>query len=333
MPVGLRYITDRTPGLVRKRRGSRFAYYYTDGNRIKLRAELERIGSLAIPPAWEHVWISPRPNGHLQATGIDARGRKQYLYHPDWRASRDEAKFERLLSFAEALPRIRKQVDRDLRRRNLSREKVLATVVRLLETSLIRIGNEEYAKENGSFGLTTMRNRHVKVNGSSVQFQFYGKGGKLHTVALSDNCIARIVKKCQELPGQQLFQYNDENKQAAAIGSEDVNEYLRSITNQSFTAKDFRTWAGTVLTAVALAHIGETESKVAAKRNIATAIEAVAQLLGNTVAICKKCYVHPAVLDRYFDGTLVQIMHSKPPPKRYFKAEEAAVVKLLKASL
>jgi DNA topoisomerase-1 len=327
MPASLRYVTDAAPGILRKRKGTTFEYYNSGGKRIKDRAELKRIASLVIPPAWERVWICPRTNGHLQATGIDSRGRKQYSYHREWRAFRDEAKFERLLSFAKALPKIRKQVARDLRCSDLTREKVLATVVRLLETSLIRIGNEGYAKENRSFGLTTMRNRHVKVNGATVQFQFHGKGGKRHTVALSDFRIARIIRKCQELPGQKLFEHIGENNQAVAIGSEDVNQYLQEVSGQPFTAKDFRTWAGTVL---ALEKLGEPESESFAKRNIGSAIEAVARFLGNTVAVCRKCYIHPGVTERYLDGTLIGIMRSKTAPRRYLKAEEAGLIALLK---
>ncbi len=280
---------------MRRRKGASFVYYDREGKRIRNPLELKRIRSLAIPPAWEKVWICPQANGHLQATGIDAKGRKQYRYHPTWRTVRDEAKFERLLSFAEVLPKIRAKVDEDMRRPDLIREKVLATIVRLLEVSLIRIGNEEYAKENKSFGLTTMRNRHVEVEGATIKFQFRGKGGKKHNVEVSDRRVARIIQKCQDLPGQQLFQYEDQAGEVAAIGSEDVNDYLQRITGQPFTAKDFRTWAGTILAAIALGKMEEVDSQTLAKKNIVTAIEAVAGLLGNTVAICRKCYIHPAV--------------------------------------
>ena len=300
--------------------------------------ELKRIRSLVIPPAWERVWICPRANGHLQATGIDARGRKQYKYHPSWRAVRDEAKFEKLLSFAEALPKIRAQVDEDMRRPNLTREKVLATVVRLLEVSLIRIGNEEYAKENKSFGLTTMRNRRVEVDGSIVRFQFRGKSGKRHLVEVSDRRLATVVRKCQDLPGQQLFEYLDPTGEIVPIASEDVNDYLQTISRQPFTAKDFRTWAGTVLAAIALGKMEEVDSQTMAKRNVVTAIEAVAGMLGNTVAICRKCYIHPAITASYLDGTLARTLRVKADSHiahhlPELKPEEAAVLALLRQEL
>ena len=299
---------------------------------------MKRIRSLSIPPAWEKVWICPPANGHLQATGIDAKGRKQYRYHPTWRTVRDEAKFERLLSFAEVLPKIRAKVDEDMRRPDLSRKKVLATIVRLLEVSLIRIGNEEYAKENKSFGLTTMRNRHVEVEGATIKFQFRGKSGKKHNVEVSDRRVARIIQKCQDLPGQQLFQYEDQAGEVAAIGSEDVNDYLQRITGQPFTAKDFRTWAGTILAAIALGKMEEVDSQTLAKKNIVTAIEAVAGLLGNTVAICRKCYIHPAVPTSYLEGTLARTLRVKADAQiaehlHELKPEEAAVITLLRQEL
>ena len=336
--AGLRYVSDESSGITRRRKGASFAYYDKEGKRIRDSLELKRIHSLAIPPAWEKVWICARANGHLQATGIDAKGRKQYKYHPFWRTVRDEAKFERLLSFAQVLPKIRAQVDEDMRRPDLSREKVLATIVRLLEVSLIRIGNEEYAKENKSFGLTTMRNRHVEIEGSTIRFQFRGKSGKKHSVEVSDRRVARIIQKCQALPGQQLFQYEDPVGEVAAIGSEDVNEYLQQITDQPFTAKDFRTWAGTVLAAIALGKMEDVDSQTLAKRNIVTAIEAVARLLGNTVAICRKCYIHPAVPTSYLDGTLARTLRVKADAQiaehlHELKPEEAAVIALLRQEL
>jgi len=297
--AGLRYVSDESPGITRKRARTNFAYYDAEGKRIKDPAELKRIRGLVIPPAWENVWICPKANGHLQATGVDVKGRKQYKYHPTWRAVRDEVKFEKLLSFAEALPKIRAQVDRAMRHPDLSREKVLATVVRLLEVSLIRIGNKEYAKENKSFGLTTMRNRHAEVAGTTVKFQFRGKSGKSHVVEVSDRRLATIVRKCQDLPGQQLFEYLDPAGKVVPIGSEDVNEYLQKISGQPFTAKDFRTWAGTVLAAIALGKMEEMDSQTMAKRNVVTAIESVAGMLGNTAAICRKCYIHPAITASY----------------------------------
>jgi DNA topoisomerase I len=323
---------------MRRRQGASFVYYDKRGKRIRNPLELKRIRSLAIPPAWEKVWICAQANGHLQATGIDAKGRKQYRYHPTWRTVRDEAKFERLLSFAEVLPKIRAKVDEDMRRADLSREKVLATIVRLLEISLIRIGNEEYAKENNSFGLTTMRNRHVEVEGATIKFQFRGKSGKKHNVEVSDRRVARIIQKCQDLPGQQLFQYEDQAGEVAAIGSEDVNDYLQRITGQPFTAKDFRTWAGTILAAIALGKMEEVDSQTLAKKNIVTAIEAVAGLLGNTVAICRKCYIHPAVPTSYLEGTLARTLRVKADAQiaehlHELKPEEAAVITLLRQEL
>jgi DNA topoisomerase-1 len=336
--AGLHYVTDRLPGITRKRKGSNFTYYDAEGKRLLDPSELKRIRSLVIPPAWERVWICPRTNGHLQATGFDDRGRKQYKYHSTWRTVRDEAKFERLLSFAESLPRIRVRVDEDMRRPELGREKVLATVVRLLEVSLIRIGNEEYVKENKSFGLTTMRNRHVKVEGSSARFQFRGKSGKRHVIEVSDERAAKIIRKCQDLPGQQLFEYLSPAGEVVPIASEDVNDYLQKISGQAFTAKDFRTWAGTVLAAIALGKMEEVDSQAAAKRNVVMAIEAVARLLGNTVAICRKCYIHPAVTASYLDGALARTLRRKADSQitkrlHYLKPEEAVVLALLRQEL
>lgn len=338
LAAGLRYVSDQSPGISRRRNGVNFSYDDKEGKPLRDPAELKRIRSLAIPPAWQRVWICPRSNGHLQATGVDARGRKQYKYHPTWRAVRDEAKFERLLSFAEVLPKIRARVDEDMRRPALSREKVLATIVRLLEVSLIRIGNEEYAKENQSFGLTTMRNRHAEIDGSTVRFQFRGKSGKQHSVEVSDRRVASIVQKCQDLPGQRLFEYENSDGEIASVGSEDVNDYLHSITGQPFTAKDFRTWAGTVLAAVALGKVEEVDSQAIAKKNVVTAIEAVARLLGNTVAICRKCYIHPAIPTSYLNGTLARNLRQKADTEiaqhlHELKPEEAAVITLLRQEL
>jgi DNA topoisomerase-1 len=336
--AGLRYTSDASTGITRRRKGINLTYHDEHGKRIRDPSALQRIRSLAIPPAWERVWICPQANGHLQATGIDAKGRKQYKYHPTWRTVRDQAKFERLLSFAEILPKIRAQVAKDMARPDLTREKVLATVVRLLEVSLIRIGNEEYAKENKSFGLTTMRNRHVEVEGSTVRFQFRGKSGRKHMVEVSDRRVARVVQKCQELPGQQLFEYENPAGEVAVVSSEDVNDYLQRITGQPFTAKDFRTWAGTVLAAIALGKMEEVDSQTLAKRNIVTAIEAVARLLGNTVAICRKCYIHPAIPTSYLDGTLARTLRTKADSQiaqhlHELKPEEAAVITLLREEL
>jgi DNA topoisomerase-1 len=281
-----------------------FRYYRSDGRLVKNPADLKRIRALAIPPAWKKVWICPDPRGHVQATGRDARGRKQYRYHRDWRASRDGNKFERMEAFATLLPVIRRRTVADLARPGLPREKVLATVVQLLERSLIRVGNEEYAKANKSFGLTTMRDQHVEVKGSTLRFEFRGKSGKRHTVGINDRRLARIVKQCRDLPGQELFQYVDEDGHTQDVNSADVNTYLREVTGADFTAKDFRTWFGTVLAASALRECRPVDSMAAAKKNVVRAIEAVAGVLGNTPAVCRKSYIHPAILECYMDRSM-----------------------------
>jgi DNA topoisomerase I len=301
----LRHVCDETmPGIRRIGRTHRFRYVDARGHTISDPAELQRINALAIPPAWTDVWICPNPRGHLQATGREARGRKQYRYHPRWREMRDGEKYERLIPFARALPRIHQRTAADLRKPGLPREKVLAAVVQLLEKTLIRIGNEEYARQNHSFGLTTMRDQHAHINGSTVRFEFRGKSGIRHAVDLDDARLARIVKACRDLPGYELFQYVDENGERLAIDSADVNAYVRAIAGQDFTAKDFRTWAGTVLAARALAACQPARSKAEAKRNIVRALEDVAQRLGNTRTVCRKSYIHPAILDAYMAGRL-----------------------------
>lgn len=304
--AGLRYVSDARPGIHRKRVGKHFSYTGLDGKPVSDQQVLQRIRSLAIPPAWTNVWICPNPRGHLQATGRDAKGRKQYCYHPEWRKIRDETKYDRMVAFGHALPLIREHVAHDLALTGLPREKVPATIVRLLDETSIRIGNEEYARENASFGLTTMRENHVDVEGSTIHFQFRGKGGKEFNMDLKDRRLARIVKKCQDLPGQELFQYIDSEKQTHVVSSEDVNEYLNQITGQDFTAKDFRTWAGTVVAACALFDLGEYETKTQAKQNVKHAVETAAQHLGNTPAICRKSYVHPEIIDAYLNGTLLE---------------------------
>ncbi|HEY1578568.1 MAG TPA: DNA topoisomerase IB [Terracidiphilus sp.] len=308
--AGLRYVADSSPGITRRRRGKSFQYFDPDGKPIRDKEVIARIKSLAIPPAWTNVWICPRTNGHLQATGRDAKGRKQSRYHPRWREVRDETKYERMRLFGETLPAIRERVESDLALRDLPREKVLATIVRLLETTFIRVGNEEYAKENHSYGLTTMRTKHVDVNGSTVRFKFQGKSGKRHMIDISDRRLARIVKRCLDLPGYELFQYVDDDGTAHSIDSADVNEYLRGITEQPFTAKDFRTWAGTVLACFELRTFIDCESQTQAKRNIVEAVKKVAERLGNTPAVCRKCYIHPAVLDCYLSGDLIKILET-----------------------
>ena len=332
--AGLRYVSDRMPGIRRKKVGKAFTYITSDGTTLRDSEALARIKSLAIPPAWGNVWICPIPNGHIQATARDAKGRKQYRYHSRWRMFRDETKYDRLIAFGQVLPSIRRRTEKDLARAGLPREKILATVVRLLETTLIRVGNEEYARNNDSFGLTTMRDHHVDVSGSSLRFEFRGKSGVQHAVDLRDRKLARIVKRIQDLPGEELFQYLDENGERHSIGSSDVNEYLREIVGQDFTAKDFRTWAGTVLAAKALQEFEAWDSKAQAKRNIVRAIESVAKRLGNTKIVCKKCYIHPAVLNSYLDGSLMETLRHRIRKEMTeslseLRPEEAAVLAFL----
>lgn len=309
--AGLRYVHDDEPGFIRRRSGRGFTYRDPRGHTIRDRRHLRRIRALAIPPAWTDVWICPVSNGHIQATGRDARGRKQYRYHPRWREVRDEAKYHRMLEFGRALPGLRRQVEADMRRRGLPREKVLAALVRLLEASLIRVGNEEYARANKTFGLTTLQDRHVDVAPTKMEFRFRGKTGKTVELTVRDRRLARVVKSCQDLPGQELFQYVDETGEQHAIRSQDVNEYLRDITGEEFSAKDFRTWAGTVLAAFALQEFESVDSKAAAKRNVTRAIERVAARLGNTTAICRKCYVHPEVVNAYMEGSLAELLKER----------------------
>jgi|ERR1044071_5812106 DNA topoisomerase-1 len=336
--VGLRYVSDVMPGITRRKSGHGFSYYRPEGKLVRDHSTLTRIKSLAVPPAWRDVWICLEPSGHLQATGRDDRGRKQHRYHPRWREVRDETKYARMIAFAKALPRIRRHVQADLKLTGLPRNKVLATVARLLEISLIRVGNDEYARENDSFGLTTMRNRHVDVAGSTVRFHFRGKSGKWHEVDIKDRRLARIIKSCQDLPGQELFQYVDEQGQRQDVRSGDVNDYLREISGEDFTAKDFRTWAGTVLSAIALREFEQFDSQAQAKKNLAQAIESVSKLMGNTTAVCRKCYVHPDVISCYLDGTLVEILKKNAERQvsrnaRQLRPEEAAVLGLLEQRL
>ena len=336
--AGLRYVSDIMPGIRRKKAGKGFTYVGADGKTIRDQKELARIRSLAIPPAYTDVWICPTANGHIQATGRDARGRKQYRYHPKWREVRDETKFGRMLAFSEVLPRIRERVEKDLGRPGLPREKVLATVVRLLECTSIRVGNDEYARANRSFGLTTLQDRHVEVSGSSLRFEFRGKSGKAHTVSLSDRRLARIVQRCQALPGEDLFQYLDDEGVRQTIGSGDVNDYIRQISGQEFTAKDFRTWTGTILAVAALTEAGGWNSQRQAKSNVLRAIDRVAEQLNNTRAVCRKYYVHPAVFETYLAGSLLDSLQNGTKPaakaggKTALSPEEAAVVRLLHVS-
>lgn len=299
--AGLRYVIDTAPGIRRKRNGRCFQYLGASGKVIHDLDTLNRIKSLAVPPAWRQVWICPSSNGHLQATGRDARGRKQYRYHPRWRQARDVSKYDHMIAFARALPKIRRRVRSDLKKRGMGKRKVLATVIKLLEKSLIRVGNEEYARGNHSFGLTTLRTRHVDVSGGRLCFHFRGKGGKEHIVEIQDARLARVVGRCQEIPGQELFQYVDEEGQRRKIESGDVNEYLREISGGDFTAKDFRTWTGTVLAAATLREFSPFHSLAEGRKNVARTIKRVAARLGNTPAICRKCYVHPAVIQAYLE--------------------------------
>ena len=334
--AGLRYVNDdRMPGIRRTGRSTRFRYLLPSGRLLRDESVVERVKRLGIPPAWTDVWICPDPNGHLQATGRDARGRKQYRYHPRWREVRDEVKYGRLIAFADALPAIRARTDADLARPGLSREKVLAAVVQLLEKTLIRVGNEEYARQNGSIGLTTMKDGHARIDGTRVRFAFRGKSGVSHAVDLQDRRLARIVKACRDLPGYELFQYLDDEGRRQTIDSSDVNAYLREVSGQDFTAKDFRTWAGTVLAAQALADTARREPEMPAKRTVVAAIEAVAKRLGNTRAVCRKCYIHPAILDAYMEGATIRtiVARARSADKAALGPEERAVVEMIEARL
>lgn len=336
--AGLIHVSDETPGITRRRAGRGWAYRDAKGNRITDRTVIDRINKLAIPPAYAEVWICPSPRGHIQATGRDARGRKQYRYHARFREVRDGTKYEHMIEFAGALPRIRATIEAHMGLRGLPREKVLATVVHLLETTMIRVGNADYAKQNKSYGLTTLRDRHVSIEGSALRFRFKGKSGKEWKLSLKDRRVARIVRQCQELPGQHLFQYLDEAGQRCEVTSGDVNAYLREIAGASVTAKDFRTWTGTVLAALALSEFETFDSDAAGKRNIRTAIEAVAARLGNTPAICRKCYVHPEIIDSYLDHALVlelsrEVERELVENVAALRAEEALVLAFLQRRL
>ena len=309
--AGLRYVTTAEPGIERKRVRGGFRYYAPDGTQINDPLLLKRIRSLVIPPAWREVWICPDENGHLQAAGRDQRGRKQSRYHPHWREIRNETKYERMIQFGEALPVIRKRVEHDLALPGLPRAKILATIIRLLETTCIRVGNEEYARENHSYGLTTMHNRHVTVKGSTITFDFTGKSGVHHTIDIQNRRLANIVQKCHDLPGYELFQYIDEDGHRHTVQSSDVNSYLHEISGEHFTAKDFRTWAGTVLTAMLLREFEPYETQTQAKKNVIQAIKSVAERLGNTPTVCRKCYIHPAVLEQYQSGAMLQAIETE----------------------
>jgi DNA topoisomerase-1 len=310
--AGLRYVTDGASGITRKRVGTGWAYYLPSGTRITSAETRKRLNSLAIPPAWTDVWICPDPDGHIQATARDVRGRKQYRYHAQYREARDQSKFRRMLEFSEALPILRERLERDLRAADLTRRQLLATVVCFLDQTLIRVGNDEYVRENRSYGLTTLRRRHVQVDGAMVRFSFRGKSGIEHSIAITDSRLARIVQRCQDLPGQELFQYRDAAGKRQSVSSDDVNVYLRELSGRDITAKDFRTWGGTMLAAVELRRMGPAASRREADRNIIAAVDAVAERLGNTRAVCRKYYVHPALLRAYMMGRVPPT----PPPAR-----------------
>ena len=319
--AGLRYVSDILPGFRRMGSNKVFRYLDTNGHVIRNPDTLQRIKRLAIPPAWTDVWICPNPEGHIQAVGRDARSRKQYRYHPDWRQARDETKYHRMTAFTNALPKIRRRVARDLKQKHLTRDKVLATIVRLLETTFIRIGNKEYQKHNGSFGLTTLQNRHVDIRGSEVRFFFRGKSGVKHSIDVNNARLAKVVRQLRDLPGYELFQYYDEDGQLRSVESADVNQYIRDAAGDDFSTKDFRTWAGTMLAAEALSNSPYSTAKEA-QQNLKTAIASVASRLGNTVAVCRKCYIHPAIVEGYLNGSFPGTL----------KANEADVIKFLKAN-
>ena len=334
----LRYVDDSAPGITRRKARNGFDYHLPDGALVRDIDTLKRIRSLAIPPAWTDVWICPDPNGHLQATGRDARGRKQYRYHPRWRQVRDEAKYSKLLIFTRVLPQLRARVEEDLKRPGLQRERVLAAIVRLMELTFFRVGNGEYVKMNKSFGLTTLRDRHVAIEGSRIHINFRGKSGKHHETDINDRRLARIVKDCRDLPGYELFQYLDDEGERHTVGSAEVNEYLRKVTGEEITAKDFRTWAGTQLAAEALREFEAFDSEAERKRAVVRAVEKVAKHLGNTPTICRRCYIHPAVLEGYLDGTMLQALADNT--RKYLaenidgmSAEEAAVTAFLRLRL
>jgi DNA topoisomerase-1 len=326
--AGLRYVDPADPGIERVRHGRGFVYREPDGRQVSAKGTLDRIASLVIPPAWRDVWISRSPNGHIQAVGRDARGRRQYRYHPLWSEVRDAAKYERTIAFGGALPRLRRRVDRDLRLRGLPREKVVAAAVRLLDMALLRVGNEEYARDNASFGLTTLRSRHAQIGGESLRLTFRGKSGKEHTVGVRDRRLARVLRACQELPGQRLLQYLDGDGRRQHIDSDDVNDYLRDVMGSDFSAKDFRTWAGTVL---AVAQLRDCDDATNSKAAVTAAVHEVAAQLGNTPAVCRACYIHPDVIDSFEDGTLAAVARRGASPVRGLRADEALTLAILRS--
>jgi DNA topoisomerase-1 len=327
LPRDLHYVDDTQPGITRRKLRGKFCYFGPTGQRIVDPQEIQRLNALAVPPAYTDVWICSDPRGHLQATGRDARGRKQYRYHPRWREVRDSDKYSRLRDFGLALPKLRKQLETLLEAPGLSRDKVMATVITLLDATLIRVGNTQYARDNRSYGLTTLRNRHVEVNGSAIQFQFRGKSGVEHQITVKDRRLARIIKRCQDSPGQNLFQYLDENGERHTITSADVNAYLQTLTGADFTAKDYRTWAGSALALAVLREL-EWQPESQAKQHVVAMVKDVARQLGNTPAVCRKCYIHPALLERFVLGELAQL--PKARARQGLKAEEAGLANFLR---
>lgn len=326
LPSDLHYVDDTQPGIRRKKQRGKFCYFDPAGQRITAPDEIRRINALAVPPAYTDVWICADPRGHLQATGRDARGRKQYRYHPRWREVRDLDKYSRLRDFGLALPKLRKRLEALLAAPGFSRDKVMATVITLLDATLIRVGNTQYARDNRSYGLTTLRNRHVEINGSAILFQFRGKSGVEHQITVKDRRLARIIKRCQEIPGQNLFQYLDENGERHSITSSDVNAYLQTLTGADFTAKDYRTWAGSALALAVLREL-QWQPESEAKRHVVEMVKNVARQLGNTPAVCRKCYIHPAVLQGFVLGTLAQL--PRPRMRKGLRAEEVGLAMLL----
>jgi len=326
LPSDLHYVDDTQPGIARKKLRGKFCYFDPTGQRITDPHEIQRINALAVPPAYTDVWICTDPRGHLQATGRDARGRKQYRYHPRWREVRDLDKYSRLRDFGLALPKLRKQLEALLAAPGFSRDKVMATVITLLDATLIRVGNTQYARDNRSYGLTTLRNRHVEINGSAIVFQFRGKSGVEHQITVKDRRLARIIKRCQEIPGQNLFQYLDENGERHTITSSDVNAYLQTLTGADFTAKDYRTWAGSALALAVLREL-QWQPESEAKRHVVEMVKNVARQLGNTPAVCRKCYIHPAVLEGFVLGALAEL--PKPRMRKGLRVEEVGLAMLL----
>jgi DNA topoisomerase I len=328
--VGLRYVSGEVPGISRRKKGRGFAYFTANGALVRQDATLKRIRALAIPPAWTRVWICPQAEGHLQAVGRDARGRKQYRYHPLYREVRDQVKFDRMESFGTALAKIRRRIRRDLKLPGMPKLKILAAIVRLLDETCVRVGNDEYTRSNGSYGLTTLHNKHAAIRGANLRLHFRGKSGQAQDVTLHDDQLARIVKRCQDLPGAELFQYQSESGELQSIGSGDVNDYLREITGEDITAKDFRTWHGTGHMFSHLKEIGPAESESEAKRNIVAAIKATAAKLGNRPATCRKYYIHPAVIESYLTKQMFRLRPPESAPGTALHSEEVAVLHLLK---